>query len=375
MKKTKNRARSGWRWLEGTLLLAGLTGLGLWGWSNVLPAVSQDWDSWVFESELRQQTATAGTYLAHKEAEIEHTLRAFCGFMISAGPDESPRAAKPGTERRFVRNKELLGRVTIPRLGLSAIVREGVGKDTLGLAVGHVPGTAMPGQHGNVGIAGHRDTLFRGLQDIQRDDLIRFETLDAVYVYQVESTEIVKPTDVGVLKASDFSELTLVTCFPFHYVGPAPDRFIVKARQVSQEPQHGSAAQLVRDQGGPVERSIGHEDDKPHQPAPNKRSFTVSVHHSTQLAPGISIGIDEADLDGHFVNGWMWLMPDRRTIWLRHQSTLEPVVFYSYSEGMRRELRITQVTRDSVKGYLMLAEPDRTATSRERRPGLSARTR
>jgi sortase A len=83
-----------------------------------------------------------------------------------------------------------------------------------------------------VGIAGHRDTLFRGLRNIRKNDLVEVETLRGKYLYQVESTQIVKPTDVSVLQAANYPQLTLVTCYPFYFVGSAPDRFIVKARQV-----------------------------------------------------------------------------------------------------------------------------------------------
>jgi len=112
------------------------------------------------------------------------------------------------------------------------MVREGDGEDTLSLALGHIPSTAFPGQPGNVGVAGHRDTIFRGLRNIRKNDLIVFETRDAKYSYRVEKIQIVKPEQVDVLKAGATRELTLVTCYPFHYVGSAPDRFIVKARQV-----------------------------------------------------------------------------------------------------------------------------------------------
>src|SRR5207244_9209038 len=98
--------------------------------------------------------------------------------------------------------------------------------------VGHIPGTAVPGENGNVAVAGHRDTLFRGLGAIRDNDVIQFETLEGSYAYTVQSIEIVKPRDVSVLKPGRYPELTLVTCYPFNYVGSAPDRFIVKARQI-----------------------------------------------------------------------------------------------------------------------------------------------
>jgi len=123
------------------------------------------------------------------------------------------------------------------------MVREGTGEGTLGLAVGHIPNTALPGEKGNVGLAAHRDTLFRGLKDIRQNDLIQFETLSGNHSYRVETTRIVKPEDVSVLKPGPAPELTLVTCYPFHYIGNAPERFIVKAREVkARETVQESAA-------------------------------------------------------------------------------------------------------------------------------------
>ncbi len=124
----------------------------------------------------------------------------------------------------------LLGRISIPRIGLRAMVADGTSEDCLRKAVGHIEGTALPGQIGNAGLAGHRDTFFRGLSQIRKGDVIEFQTPQAKYEYVVESTRVVSPDDVDVLAASSKPELTLVTCFPFHYIGPAPDRFIVQAR-------------------------------------------------------------------------------------------------------------------------------------------------
>jgi len=131
--------------------------------------------------------------------------------------------------------QSVIGKITIPRLGISAILKEGVGRRTLNLAVGHIPSTALPGQPGNVGVAAHRDNLFRGLKDIRQDDSITLTTRDNTYVYRVTSTKVVAPTDVSVLDASpDENTLTLVTCYPFYFVGNAPKRFIVRALQVEQ---------------------------------------------------------------------------------------------------------------------------------------------
>jgi sortase A len=125
-----------------------------------------------------------------------------------------------------------LGRIEINSLGLTAMVIEGVDSRTLRHAVGHIPGTPLPGQQGNVGLAGHRDTFFRGLRNIQKDDEITLTTLHGSYRYRVDSTRIVRPEDTKVLAATADDFLTLVTCYPFYFVGPAPKRFIVRAHRI-----------------------------------------------------------------------------------------------------------------------------------------------
>lgn len=123
----------------------------------------------------------------------------------------------------------LVGRLEIPRVGISVMVVEGAGHDELERGAGHIPGTAFPSQNGNVGIAAHRDTWFRPLEAIHSGDTITLQTLEGLYRYQVSSTRIVRPEDVSVLYPSARNTLTLVTCYPFHYVGQAPERFIVRA--------------------------------------------------------------------------------------------------------------------------------------------------
>jgi sortase A len=127
----------------------------------------------------------------------------------------------------------LIGRMEIPRLGLSAIVMEGIGAKTLRRAVGHIPGTALPGQPGNVGISGHRDTFFRPLRNIRQNDIITLTTWLGEFRYRVVSTRVVHPDNVAVLDPGNSEVLTLVTCYPFYFVGPAPNRFIVRAERVA----------------------------------------------------------------------------------------------------------------------------------------------
>jgi sortase A len=129
----------------------------------------------------------------------------------------------------------LIGRIEIPRLLLSVVVVEGVDKISLRRAVGHIPGTALPGEAGNVGLAGHRDTFFRPLKDVKIKDEIQVSTLTGNFKYEVVALRIVDPENVGVLAPSGENVLTLVTCYPFYFVGPAPQRWIVRAKQVSSQ--------------------------------------------------------------------------------------------------------------------------------------------
>jgi len=129
------------------------------------------------------------------------------------------------------RPEEPIGRIEIPRLSVSMMVLEGTGTKTLRVAAGHIPGTALPGAAGNVGIAAHRDTFFRPLRHVRPKDTIVLTTSYGRFRYIVDAVEIVGPTDVQVLHRTSNPELTLVTCYPFFYVGSAPKRFVVHARQ------------------------------------------------------------------------------------------------------------------------------------------------
>jgi sortase A len=95
--------------------------------------------------------------------------------------------------------------------------------------VGHIPGTALPGEDGNIVLAAHRDTFFRPLRNIQKGDEIALTTWNGAFRYRVESIQVVGPDDVGVLQPTSLPTLTLVTCYPFYFVGSAPKRFIVRA--------------------------------------------------------------------------------------------------------------------------------------------------
>src|SRR5690242_7370686 len=132
----------------------------------------------------------------------------------------------------------LVGRLEIPRLGFQAMVLEGSDSGTLRVAVGRIPETADPGQKGNFVLAGHRDTFFRPFKGIRDGDRIEVVTPHGSYHYNVEWTQIVNPSETDVLKPTRDASLTLVTCYPFHYIGSAPQRFIVRAKQVDADPSN-----------------------------------------------------------------------------------------------------------------------------------------
>jgi sortase A len=152
---------------------------------------------------------------------------------------EMKRISQAGrfAEPRVLVEGDVIGEIQVPRVGLSAIVVQGASPANLRRAVGHLSKSALPGESGNVALAAHRDTFFRPLRDIQVGDEIRFKTPERSFEYVVESIEVVAPREVRVLEPSSGHELTFITCFPFRYVGPAPKRFVVHAREVARMPR------------------------------------------------------------------------------------------------------------------------------------------
>ena len=148
----------------------------------------------------------------------------------AAGP---PQSSTQPRLRAMAFEGAAISRLEIPRLGMSVLVAEGTTSHTLKLAAGHIRGTAYPDEAGNIGIAGHRDTFFRPLRGISAGDAIVLTTPHGVSRYSVEWTRVVQPSDVSVLRPSRESGLTLVTCYPFRFVGSAPERFIVRARRLA----------------------------------------------------------------------------------------------------------------------------------------------
>jgi sortase A len=165
--------------------------------------------------------------------------RAFEGNLRTTKRDKQPG---PGSQSSTTAGHDgplegsVVAQLAIPRLELESIVVEGVEARDLRLAPGHIPGTPLPGNAGNVAIAGHRDTFFRPLRLIRKNDVIQLTTLRGEDQYRVVSTEIVAPNDTRVLYPTGRDTLTLVTCYPFYYVGAAPNRFIVRAERFAGRP-------------------------------------------------------------------------------------------------------------------------------------------
>jgi sortase A len=205
------------RRLETLLLLCGIVLLAFWAYASLEAALYQRFENRELDAILRSRGADSGP-----PEGGPHTSTLDVPASTDAGADfrrPNPRPV-PGSA---------IGRIEIPRLGVSTIVRAGSDARTLRLAVGHIPGTALPGDGGNVGLAGHRDTFFRRLRDIRPDDEIRLVTAGGVFTYRVARTDVVWPKDVWVLDDTGHPVLTLITCYPFSYVGTAPRRFIVRA--------------------------------------------------------------------------------------------------------------------------------------------------
>jgi len=130
---------------------------------------------------------------------------------------------------------DLIGRLEVPRLRISVMVLQGIEDRTHVAGAGHVPGTPSPGSDGNVVIAAHRDTFFRTLERVVPGDRIQIDTPTWRHAYIVESTEVVDPNATRVMESRGRRELTLITCYPFYFVGPAPRRFVVHARPLENE--------------------------------------------------------------------------------------------------------------------------------------------
>ncbi|HUD70971.1 MAG TPA: class D sortase [Dongiaceae bacterium] len=190
-------------WIRRGVLLVALTCLGLWVWIQV----------------------DARVYQAIENRHLDRLLLA----ARHARADVTRPADRQRPDRATKEIGPLVGRLEIPRLHYSAIVAEGIDARTLRRAVGHLPGTPLPGDAGNVVLAGHRDSFFRILKDVQPHDRLRLATPGGSFEYTIVDLAVVDPDETRVLEPSAQPTLTLITCYPFDYIGPAPRRFVVTA--------------------------------------------------------------------------------------------------------------------------------------------------
>ena len=205
-----NPARPAHGWLYLTLLVFGVASLGFYAIASV--------NTWRYQRAAKAEV--------ERMAAVDRQTGVAVKQLEVAKPPDVAKPLVPG---------ELIGRVDIPRLNLSAVVAEGDDDKTLGKAVGHLPDTPLPwDRHGNVGLAAHRDGLFRKLEGIRLNDEIRVMTSRGEFTYRVRKTHIVNPDAVWVLDPTPTPTVTLITCYPFAFVGNAPQRFIVQAELVGQ---------------------------------------------------------------------------------------------------------------------------------------------
>jgi len=194
------------RWLQRGFLLLGLLLLAAWS----------------------QTAHESHSFQSAESVKLEMAL----GYVASS-PDRAPLVASSAFDSSRLRELgPVLGRIEISRLHMSAIIAEGVDQKTLGRAIGHISWSALPGSPGNCALAGHRDTFLRGLAGVRVDDCIQIVTLGGTYTYEVVWTEVLDPRRIEVLDSTATRSLTLVTCYPFDFVGHAPQRFVVRAKQV-----------------------------------------------------------------------------------------------------------------------------------------------
>jgi sortase A len=215
--RSRQKKWNSWKWLQVSLLVIGFALVGFYGAARLEGYLSSRAALKAFESA---DSAVVPRALPSKESRDSD------GKADDARNGEEPQALirKPSLHGRTP-----LGVLEIPGIHLLAPLLEGTDASTLNRGVGRIVGTARPGEAGNIGIAGHRDSFFRGLKDIKTCHAVVLKTATGIDTYVVDRSEIVSPRDVSVLRTQAAPALTLVTCYPFYFVGKAPKRFVVTA--------------------------------------------------------------------------------------------------------------------------------------------------
>ena len=231
------------KWLKITEYTAWLVGFALVGFyflSRSQSSAARADDLQRFseaKASLAKSSNSDGASPATGPAEASSTSTPQSGKSFDQLPDTSAFDFTLWAEGRIKKYRETLAMdlgvpmaiLRVPKLQLEVPVLEGTSDAVLDRAVGRIEGTVQPGQAGNAGIAGHRDGVFRGLKDLQVGDWLEVETLAGIYSYQIDTITIVSPNQVDLLESSPEAMLTLVTCYPFYFVGKAPERYVVRA--------------------------------------------------------------------------------------------------------------------------------------------------
>jgi sortase A len=214
------RAQSLWKLLlravSDLLILAGTAGVLVWAWGMFEAALYQHVQKTQFEQDRAEVSELPAVAHAPPDPRRDPVLKG----RVSKANLVSPWL--------FDRDPQLLGEIDVPRLEWNVMVREGMDDATLRKAAGHVPATAFPGEPGNFVVLGHRDTLFRPLRGLEQGDRVLVRTMDGNFDYSIDSIEVVPPEQVTLLGGPAERSITLVTCFPFDFVGPAPRRFVAR---------------------------------------------------------------------------------------------------------------------------------------------------
>jgi sortase A len=214
------------RWvknLEWILLICGLLFMGVYIGARVYRSVLSRAEVERFKDGLLiNKEVTEGTEVTSKRPDFSlWSEKRIQGYRESLAAHFAPALAL----------------LSIPKIDLEVPILEGTDDLSLNRAVGHIAGTPKPGEIGNVGIAGHRDGFFRGLKDVRTGDTIKIVTPDAVEKYVIDEITVVDPKDVSVLAPRAAPSVTLVTCYPFYFIGSAPQRYIVRASLAASEPR------------------------------------------------------------------------------------------------------------------------------------------
>jgi len=214
------------RVVERGLLILGLLFLGLFSFAYIHRFVMSRAEMTKFEAKQSESAKER-----HQKDAVVLVENQFGRLFRTPNIDQSLWSAHRTKlyQPRLGKSGEALAVLRIPSLRLEAPVLEGTDEFTLNRGVGRITGTSHPGQAGNIGIAGHRDGFFRPLKGISLGDSIELVTTSGTDVYAVDRVRIISPADVSVLAPKKEPSLTLVTCYPFYFVGPAPQRYIVEA--------------------------------------------------------------------------------------------------------------------------------------------------